>query len=137
MPLGLSPLINSRLGGLMGASQGKAMLRAIDWSDLAELYQEQELSIKEIAGMKGCCLATVSSALRRYGIPKRPQWSKDSVSGRCFACGICVGPQYNEHESYPVGDKKVCGWCYRKLKKDGFIELPRSGRLLPDGTVED
>jgi len=53
----------------------------------------------------------------------------------CFSCGICIGPKYEEHYPYPVGDKILCGWCLGKLKKQGYIQLNRDTRLLPDGTT--
>ena len=53
----------------------------------------------------------------------------------CFACGICIGPGYEETFSYKVGDKTLCGWCRGALKKRGYIQLDRERRLLPDGRV--
>ena len=53
----------------------------------------------------------------------------------CFACGICIGPDYEEPIPYPVGNKNLCSWCRGKLKMQGYIQLNQFQRLLPDGTV--
>ena len=34
-----------------------------------------------------------------------------------------------------MSDKKICGWYYRVLEKQGYIQLNHFTRLLPDGTV--
>lgn len=54
---------------------------------------------------------------------------------QCFACGISIGPGYKETFPSKVGDKTLCGQCHAMLKKQGYIQLDRERRLLPDGTV--
>lgn len=54
---------------------------------------------------------------------------------QCFACGINIGPRYEESIPYKRGDKTLCGRCYGALKKQGYIQLDRERRLLPDGRV--
>jgi len=53
----------------------------------------------------------------------------------CFSCGICIGLGYGEPFPFYAGDKKICSQCWGKLKKQGYIQLNRSQRLLPDGRV--
>ena len=54
---------------------------------------------------------------------------------KCFACGIGIGPGYEETFSYKAGDKPICGRCNGTLKKQGYIQLDSFRRLLPDGRV--
>ncbi|MBA7630821.1 hypothetical protein ES703_38346 [subsurface metagenome] len=54
---------------------------------------------------------------------------------RCFACGISIGPGYEETFPSKAGDKTLCGWCHSTLKKQGYIQINSLQRLLPDGTV--
>jgi len=54
---------------------------------------------------------------------------------KCFACGISIGPGYKESLPSKAGDKTLCGQCHAMLKKQGYIQLDRERRLLPDGTV--
>jgi len=54
---------------------------------------------------------------------------------KCFACGIGIGPGYEESILSKAGDKTLCGQCYGALKKQEYIQLDRERRLLPDGRV--
>ena len=54
---------------------------------------------------------------------------------KCFACGICIGPGYDEYLPSKAGNKSLCGWCYGTLNKQGYIQLDSLRRLLPDGRV--
>lgn len=51
-----------------------------DWSNLEELYIAQELSMREIAKIKGCSKLTVNDRLIRAGIARRPPL--ESLSNR-------------------------------------------------------
>ena len=54
---------------------------------------------------------------------------------QCFACGISIGPGYAETFPYKAGDKSLCGQCYGRLKKQGYLQINTFQRLLPDGRV--
>jgi hypothetical protein len=60
----------------------------------------------------------------------------------CFACGISIGPFYLEKYPFEAGDKMLCGYCFRQLRKwrylylDVPIDRDKVARLLPDGRVE-
>ena len=59
---------------------------------------------------------------------------------QCSSCTICIGPEFMETISYPVGEYEICSRCYNSLKKNGYAELDgrfgnRCDWLYPDGSV--
>lgn len=105
-----------------------------DWSDLDKLYLEEGLSPPEIAQIKGCDSSAVCHALRRHQIPRQRD-CPDPKPLECFSCGIGIGPGHEESIPSHAGSKILCGWCYGKLKKQGYIQLNHFTRLLPGGAV--
>jgi hypothetical protein len=54
----------------------------------------------------------------------------------CEACGIQIGPRFIETKSYRVGKYTICGWCRRKLKRQGHLEVGLRVWLYPDGSLK-
>ena len=55
----------------------------------------------------------------------------------CDTCGICIGPDYIEHNTTKVGKRELCGNCLHYLGKYGFLQLDYRHRLLPNGGIID
>ena len=56
----------------------------------------------------------------------------------CQGCGICIGADYIEKQSYQVGDYHICSWCLRNLKRRGRLQVEPYNQYLflyPDGEV--
>ena len=60
---------------------------------------------------------------------------KESLEPECFSCGAGIGPSHECRSPSWAGDKPLCGWCYGKLKIDGFLQITDLQRVLPDGSV--
>lgn len=54
---------------------------------------------------------------------------------RCFSCGVCIGPGFDESIPSYAGDKPLCGHCDGIMRVNGYIQINRFQRLLPDGSV--
>jgi len=55
---------------------------------------------------------------------------------QCRSCSIVIGPgQYANGTPFMAGDEPLCGYCRGIMKRQGFIQLNMSERLLPDGSI--
>ena len=57
---------------------------------------------------------------------------------QCQGCGICVGADFIERQSYQVGDYQICGRCLLDLKCRGKLQVePYIQHLFlhPDGHI--
>lgn len=56
---------------------------------------------------------------------------------KCSVCGMIMAPEYGYLERYggTIGNKKLCGSCYRQLRKRGRLHITADQDLLRDGQV--
>jgi len=81
------------------------------------------------------------SKLEEYGYIRIDNYRKLLPDGtiipfsECFSCGIGIGPGHDESTPSHAGDKIICGWCYGKLRKQGYLQIDELHRLLPNSSV--
>lgn len=140
--------------------RGRNLGDVITREDLQRLYVDEGRSMKEIATMYKCHVGTMHAYRRKFGIPKRRDYSnkyyaqhrkirpegerlfaemKDMLGGRCSACGRDSASLVIHHMYYLPDD--VIAKNYRKSKRYVYhIDLyplvrdnPKRFRLLCSG----
>lgn len=116
--------------------RGTKLKNVVTAEDLQRLYVDEGRTMREIAGMYGCHVATMHSYRRKFAIPKRRDYSskhyarhrklrsegerlfaamKEMLGGRCSACGRDSGTLVIHHMCYLPDD--VIAENYRQSKR--------------------